>query len=145
MIKLDRGLDGHGDHPGNEAEDGKNKNEETSNRQRADILLELQAMIRIRSPYTVNVFGAMTARKDRIVLVMELLTGGNLRSLLKHSEELLPEAQARRLIGDVCAAMAFLHSRDTVHGDIKSANVLLDGEGRAKVRRAYVSFKERGS
>ena len=65
---------------------------------------------------------------------MELLTGGNLQSLLKYSDERLPEAQARRFIGDVCAGMAFLHGRDTIHGDMKSANILLDGEGRAKVR-----------
>lgn len=110
-----------------------------SDRQRESLLMELQAMIRIRSPHTVNVYGAMTGREDRVVLVMELLTGGNLQSMLKHSEEVLPESQARRLIADVCVGMAFLHSRGTVHGDVKSANVLLDGEGRAKVKRTYHS------
>lgn len=96
-------------------------------------------MIRLRSPHTVNVYGAITSRKDRIVLFMELLTGGDLCSLLRHSEERrLPEAQARSIISDVCAGMAYLHSKDTIHGDLKSANVLLDGEGRAKVRKAGV-------
>lgn len=83
-----------------------------------------------------NVYGAITSRTDRIVLVMELLTGGDLGSLLRHSEEQLPEAQARRIIEDVCAGMAFLHSKDVIHGDLKSANVLLDGEGRVKLRQA---------
>ena len=55
-------------------------------------------------------------------------------TLLRRSKKPLPEARARRIIGDVCAGMAFLHSKDTVHGDLKSANVLLDGGGRAKVR-----------
>ena len=91
-------------------------------------------MIRLRSPYTVNVYGAITSQKDRLILVMELLTGGDLRSFLRNSEARLPEVQARRLITDVCAGMAFLHSKNAVHGDIKSANVLLDGEGRGKVR-----------
>lgn len=113
---------------------GTNTGETAANHQRVSLLLELQAMIRLRSPYTVNVYGAITSRRDRLVLVMELLTGGDLRSFLKNSEERLPEAQARRLIADVCAGMSFLHSRNAVHGDIKSANVLLDGEGRAKVR-----------
>ena len=67
------------------------------------------------------------------MLVMELLTGGDLCSFLRHSEERLPEARAREIIEDVCAGMAFLHHKNAVHGDLKSTNILLDGEGRVKV------------
>ena len=31
----------------------------------------------------------------------------------------------------VAAALRFLHARDILHGDVKPANILLDGEGRA--------------
>ena len=65
---------------------------------------ELQAMIRFRSPHTVNVHGAITFRADRLVLVMELLPRGDLRALLKDAVETLPEERAvkfspRRLRG----------------------------------------------
>ncbi|CAN0355159.1 unnamed protein product, partial [Scytosiphon promiscuus] len=100
----------------------------------AAFLRELEAMIRLRSPNTVNVYGAVTSLPDRMVLVMELLSGGDLLTLLRKSKKPLPEAQSRRIIGDMCTGMAFLHSKNTVHGDLKSANVLLDGGGRAKVR-----------
>lgn len=103
--------------------------------QRKAFLRELEAMVRLRSPHTVNIYGAITSRKDRLVLVMELLAGGDLRAFLKSAGGLLPEAQMRRIIGDVCAGVAFLHGKNTVHGDLKSANVLLDGAGRAKVRK----------
>ncbi|CAM9416640.1 unnamed protein product [Ectocarpus fasciculatus] len=102
-------------------------------RQRRAFLRELEAMIRLRSPNTVNVFGAVTCLPDRMVLVMELLPNGDLLTLLKKSEKPLTEKQARRIIGDICAGMAFLHSKNTVHGDLKSANVLLDGDDRAKI------------
>ncbi|CAN0262245.1 unnamed protein product, partial [Hapterophycus canaliculatus] len=101
--------------------------------QRRALLRELEAMIRLRSPNTVNVYGAVTSLPDRMVLVMELLVGGDLLTLLRQSTEPLPEEQSRRIIRDICAGMAFLHSKNTVHGDLKSANVLLDGDGRAKV------------
>jgi len=91
-------------------------------------------MIRLRSPNTVNVFGAVTCLPDRMVLVMELLPNGDLLTLLRRSAEPLPEEQSRGIIGDICAGMTFLHSKSTVHGDLKSANVLLDGDGRAKVK-----------
>lgn len=101
--------------------------------QRKDFLRELEAMIRLRSPHTVHVFGAVTSSRDRFVLVMELLPGGDLRSLLKQAKRSLSEEHARGIVGDVAAGMAFLHGKFTVHGDLKSANVLLDGIGRAKV------------
>ncbi|CAN0076073.1 unnamed protein product [Pylaiella littoralis] len=101
--------------------------------QRKAFLRELEAMIRLRSPHTVNIYGAITSCKDRLVLVMELLAGGDLRAFLKSTEGLLPEARVRRIVGDICAGVAFLHGKATVHGDLKSANVLLDGVGRAKI------------
>ncbi|CAN0344297.1 unnamed protein product [Ectocarpus sp. 12 AP-2014] len=101
--------------------------------ERKAFLRELDAMIRLRNPHTVNVYGAITSLPNRLVLVMELLAGGDLRAMLKHSEQPLPEDKCRQIIQDVCAGMAFLHSKTTVHGDLKSANVLLDGRGRAKI------------
>ncbi|CAM9322184.1 unnamed protein product, partial [Ectocarpus sp. 8 AP-2014] len=102
-------------------------------KQRKAFLRELDAMIRLRSPHTVNVYGAITSLPNRLVLVMEFLAGGDLRSMLKRAEHPLPEAQCRQIMGDICAGMAFLHSKATVHGDLKSANILLDGRGRAKI------------
>ncbi|CAN0388114.1 unnamed protein product, partial [Ascophyllum nodosum] len=45
----------------------------------------------------------------------------------------LPEDQVRLITKDVCAGIVFLHSKSTVHGDLKSPNVLFDGAGRAKI------------
>lgn len=109
-------------------------------RQRKAFLHELDAMVRLRSPHTVNVYGAITSLPNRLVLVLELLAGGDLRNMLKRAEHPLPEAQCRQIIGDICAGMAFLHSKATVHGDLKSANILLDGHGRAKACPGGVCF-----
>ena len=107
--------------------------EQRESSQRRAFLRELEAMIRLRSLNTVNVYGAVTSLPDRMVLVMELLAGGDLLALLRRSETPLHEEQSRRIIRDICAGMAFLHSKKTTHGDLKSANILLDGDGRAKV------------
>lgn len=102
--------------------------------QRKAFVRELDAMTRLRSPHTVNVYGAVTSLSDRLILVMELLPGGDLGTFIKRSTKLLPPPEAHCIIEDICAGMAFLHSKSTIHGDLKPANVLLDGTGRVKVR-----------
>lgn len=139
MVEVDHGLAGLSDVDANDEPDGSRNGRspaEHENRQRRAFLRELDAMIRLRSPHTVHVYGKITTSPDQLIIVMELLVGGDLRMLLKSSAGLLPEDQSRGIIADVCAGMAFLHGNETVHGDLKSANVLLDGSGRAKVRRA---------
>lgn len=89
-------------------------------------------MIRLRSPYTINVYGAVTSMQDRLVLVMELLAGGDLRTLLSNSEQPLPDEMCGQMIRDICEGMSFLHSKEAVHGDLKSARA-----GRAKASIWY--------
>ena len=96
-------------------------------------LRELQAMIRLRSPYIVHVYGAISARKDCFIIVMELMPGGDLRTLLREARGNLPEERKRAIMKDVCFGMAYLQSMGAIHGDLKSANVLLSSAGMAKV------------
>ena len=106
--------------------------QETGNSQSKAFLTELGNMTRLSSPYTVHVYGAVTSQPDKFILVMELLSGGDLRTLLK-SEEKISYDKSFQIIGDICAGMDFLHSKNIIHGDLKSANVILDGSGRAKI------------
>lgn len=103
------------------------------NRQRLAVMRELESMKRLRSPYTVHLHGAVTSLNDRLVLVMELLPGGDLRSRLRRARRPLEEPALRGIVKDVCSGMAFLHAEAFVHGDLKSTNVLFDATGRAKV------------
>ena len=103
-------------------------------RQRLAFLRELEAMKRLRGPNTVHFYGAVTSTKNRVVLVMELLPGGNLRHRLRKAKGPLDENTLRRIVKDICSGMAFLHAEAFVHGDLKSAAVLFDAEGNAKVR-----------
>lgn len=99
---------------------------------------ELEAMIRLQSRHTVHVYGAVTSRNDQLILVMELMSRGDLRTFLSNANEPLQEGQVRSIIGDICDGMAFLHKKKMVHGDLKSKNVLFDGHYRAKIGRAHV-------
>lgn len=112
---------------------GVDLNLDGENNRRKAFWRELQAMIRLRSPQTVNVYGAVTSRQGCYILVMELLPGGDLRGLLKNAAGPLTEVHSGQIVRDICAGMSFLHRKETIHGDLKSPNVLFDGAGRAKV------------
>jgi serine/threonine protein kinase len=67
-------------------------------------------------------------------VVMELLQGQTLQSLLDGEYARgLPVALARRLIVDLCAALAYAHDHAVVHSDIKPSNIFVTPAGRAKL------------
>lgn len=106
-----------------------------------DSIRVVDAMVCLRSPYTVNVFGAIPCSVrccwDRLIIfVMELVAGGDLRTLLSNPSTHCPRSTSR-------GAGATDHRRygeETVHGDLKSANQcassVWDSAGRP--RKMYV-------
>ena len=80
------------------------------------------------------VIGAGQLKKSgQIFLVSEFMSGGDLRTLLDRTSELLPWERRVQIASDIAEGMAFLHSRGLIHRDLKSLNILLDGRGRSKI------------
>ncbi len=93
---------------------------------------EARASARFREcPGILSLYGFERHGETRY-LVMEFAAGGSLHERLKR-EGRLPEAECRRLGAEVAEALAFAHEQRVIHRDVKPANVLLDGRGRAKV------------
>jgi eukaryotic-like serine/threonine-protein kinase len=65
-------------------------------------------------------------------LAMEYVDGRSLGQLLEESGP-LPEAQALELIRQVGAALHWAHENKLVHRDIKPDNILVSGDGQAKL------------
>jgi hypothetical protein len=73
------------------------------------------------------------AQETLIFLVMELLTGRDLRTVLDQAPQGLPVELAVSLIAQAADALAAAHSRGIVHRDIKPANLFLLDDGRVKL------------
>ncbi|MGN6474159.1 MAG: protein kinase domain-containing protein, partial [Mycobacteriales bacterium] len=64
-----------------------------------------------------------------VVLVMDLAEGGSLASLLARRGRLHP-SEVVTILGPLADALAALHARGIVHGDLTPANVLFTVDGR---------------
>jgi serine/threonine-protein kinase 24/25/MST4 len=70
--------------------------------------------------------------RNRLWIVMDYCELGSVRQLVE-SLGPVPEKAAVFIGKEVLQALAFLHDSSIVHGDIKSANVLLTGDGQVKL------------
>src|SRR3954453_22295687 len=69
---------------------------------------------------------------DRQFIVFEYVAGENLKGRIER-EGPLPEDEAGRLALQIARALGFAHQQGLVHRDVKPQNVLLNGDGQAKV------------
>jgi eukaryotic-like serine/threonine-protein kinase len=71
-------------------------------------------------------------QEGRQFIVFEYVEGENLKALIER-EAPLPEKAAIELALQIADGLAFAHANGLVHRDVKPQNVLLTGDGRAKV------------
>jgi len=69
---------------------------------------------------------------DLLWFVMDRLSGGSLRDLIRR-EGRLPGARLARLLGQISAALHHAHRQGVLHRDVNPANILLDEQGNAFV------------
>jgi serine/threonine-protein kinase len=66
-------------------------------------------------------------------LALEYLSGGTLRARIAAAQGHLPVPQLLRWAGDFAEGLAHAHRHGIVHRDVKSSNVMFDGENRLKL------------
>jgi serine/threonine protein kinase len=99
---------------------------------------EAQSVAALRHPNIVRVFD-FDVQEDAghgpvYYMVMELLEGDSLRSRLNdHNRRRgrLPLGEAVRVLLDVSEGLGYAHGESVIHRDVKPANILLSGQGRA--------------
>jgi serine/threonine protein kinase len=92
---------------------------------------EMVLMRGLNHPNIVRLLGADYV-DGRVVILLEYVTGGSLHDLVRRFEK-LEESLIRHYTRQIVEGLAYLHDRDIIHRDIKSANVLISDAGVAKV------------
>jgi serine/threonine protein kinase len=92
---------------------------------------EAQTIARLEHAHIVPIY-KVGRHKDVLYIVMRCVDGASLRQLLG-TQRRLSAGDAARIARQVADALAYAHSRDIVHRDIKPDNILLDRTGHVLV------------
>ncbi|RHY11713.1 hypothetical protein DYB37_007570 [Aphanomyces astaci] len=93
---------------------------------------EIKLLSELDSPYIVSLVGVCWDQPRDVVVVMDYMSRGDLRTFLQQRLE-FPWTQKIDCAGDVCRGLVYLHSMEVVHRDLKSRNVLLNANMVAKL------------
>ncbi len=91
---------------------------------------EAKALAQLNHPHIVTVHDFGQAG-GLFYFVMEYVDGVNLRQALRAGH--LQQAEALKIVPQICEALQFAHDEGVVHRDIKPENILLDKKGRVKI------------
>ena len=90
------------------------------------------------SPYVVKLFETF-ATNASVTHVMELAEGGSLRNYIPWWG--MPSDRALACMQQIFSGLAFVHSQNIIHYDVKPGNVLVFGNGRLKLTDFDISLR----
>jgi serine/threonine protein kinase len=96
-----------------------------------DFQKEIEILSTIASPYIVKFFGTIQSPHDGIV--MEYMPGQSLFDLLNRQGGTLNWQRQYHIPRDIACALKYCHDNRIIHRDLKTKNILLDSNMRAKL------------
>ncbi|KAJ8526933.1 hypothetical protein K7X08_029410 [Anisodus acutangulus] len=92
---------------------------------------EISLLSRLRHPNIVQYYGSETV-DDKLYIYLEYISGGSIYKILQEYGQ-LGELAIQSYTQQILSGLAYLHAKNTVHRDIKGANILVDPNGRVKL------------
>jgi len=87
---------------------------------------EVEILLQIDHPNIIKLIDLFDT-EDKLYLVMELVTGGELFDRIVEREQ-YSEADAKEVMRQLFDAIEYIHSKDIVHRDLKPENLLLEDQ-----------------
>ncbi|KAL3521546.1 hypothetical protein ACH5RR_019695 [Cinchona calisaya] len=92
---------------------------------------EIVMLSRLTHPNIVQYYGSETVG-DKLYIYLEYVSGGSIYKLLQEYGQ-FGESAIRSYTQQILSGLAYLHAKNTVHRDIKGANILVDPNRRVKL------------
>ena len=100
-------------------------------RSEISIMSERNLLSKLNHPFIVNMYFAFQDFCN-LYLVMDLLTGGDLRYHIAH-QKTFTEMQTKFFISNMLLALDYIHSQNIIHRDIKPENLVLESTGYLRI------------
>ena len=100
-------------------------------RSELSIMSEKTLLSRLNNPFIVNMYFTFQDFSN-LYLVMDLLTGGDLRYHLAKKKR-FSERETKFFIANMLLALEYIHSKNIIHRDIKPENLVLDLNGYLRI------------
>ena len=100
-------------------------------RSEISIMSERNLLSKLNHPFIVNMYFAFQDFCN-LYLVMDLLTGGDLRYHIAH-QKTFSEIQTKFFISNMLLALEYIHSQNIIHRDIKPENLVLESTGYLRI------------
>lgn len=99
--------------------------------ERNEFIMEMRLLAELDSPYIIRYLGgSLTAN----ILVTEFMQNGDLRyAIMTQNPMVRWENRGAAILLDIARGLAFLHGQRFIHRDLKSPNILLSSDFRAKL------------
>ncbi|CAD8191282.1 unnamed protein product [Paramecium pentaurelia] len=95
------------------------------------VLNERNLLTQFKHPFLINMVYSFQDREN-LYLVMDLLTGGDLRQHLGRLRR-FNELQTKFFVSCILLALEYLHNQNVIHRDVKPENIVLDSKGYARL------------
>lgn len=97
-----------------------------------DLINEISALESCKSDNIIKFFGLHHSNNNAFI-VMEYSSCGSLKDIRNQIDRGFSEEEIRVIVKDVIRGLNYIHSMEKIHRDVKCANILLSGEGIAKL------------
>lgn len=99
-----------------------------------EVVQEILAMTSLQHENIIHYFYCEKESDMVLRLYMELAPGGTLQNKIRQNPGVgLPFEEIVHHLSDICHGLAYVHAQSYVHGDLKTANLLLGTRGRTKI------------
>ncbi|KAJ7236050.1 kinase-like domain-containing protein [Mycena haematopus] len=107
-----------------------------ANQQKYLFFNQISVMRELEHPNIISFVASYLVEPEELWIVADYVEGCELTEIIRNNR--MTEDQMSNFVGEICKGLAYLHSKNIIHRDIRSDNILVDSIGRVTISARIV-------